>query len=79
MPARLRPPADAGADADADAVVIVHPESEGEGHGTAGFEPVRHYGRLRADLADVAGAPDGPLRTFDVTRAERWEKTLGQA
>jgi mycothiol synthase len=36
----------------------------------AGYEPVQHYFRLRADLADVPPAPDVPLRTFDVTGDE---------
>jgi mycothiol synthase len=31
----------------------------------AGYEPVQHYFRLRADLADVPPAPDVPLRTFE--------------
>jgi mycothiol synthase len=30
----------------------------------AGYEPVQHYFRLRADLAGVPPAPDAPLRTF---------------
>ena len=33
---------------------------------TAGYTPAQHYFRLRADLADVPGAPDAALRTFDV-------------
>jgi mycothiol synthase len=36
----------------------------------AGYEPVQHYFRLRADLAAVPPAPDAPLRTFDVTGDE---------
>jgi mycothiol synthase len=36
----------------------------------AGYEPVQHYYRLRADLADVPDAPDAPLRTFDGARDE---------
>lgn len=36
----------------------------------AGYEPAQHYYRLRADLADVPGAPDAPLRTFDAARDE---------
>jgi mycothiol synthase len=31
----------------------------------AGYEPVQHYFRLRADLADVPPAPEAPLRTFE--------------
>jgi mycothiol synthase len=31
----------------------------------AGYEPIQHYFRLRADLADVPPAPDVPLRTFE--------------
>jgi mycothiol synthase len=30
----------------------------------AGYEPVQHYFRLRADLADAPAAPEAPLRTF---------------
>ena len=36
----------------------------------AGYAPAQHYFRLRADLADVPGAPDAPLRTFDAERDE---------
>jgi ribosomal protein S18 acetylase RimI-like enzyme len=36
----------------------------------AGYEPVQHYFRLRADLADVPPAPDAPLRTFAADRDE---------
>jgi ribosomal protein S18 acetylase RimI-like enzyme len=36
----------------------------------AGYAPAQHYFRLRADLADVPGAPDGSLRTFDADRDE---------
>jgi mycothiol synthase len=36
----------------------------------AGYAPAQHYYRLRADLADVPGAPDAPLRTFDAARDE---------
>src|SRR5689334_15076536 len=36
----------------------------------AGYTPAQHYFRLRADLDDVPGAPDAPLRTFDVERDE---------
>jgi hypothetical protein len=58
MPARLRPPADADAAVlrGDDAVVGV----QGEGHAAV---PWRRAG-LRADLADVTGAPDASLRTF---------------
>jgi mycothiol synthase len=31
----------------------------------AGYEPVQHYFRLRADLAAVSPAPEAPLRTFE--------------
>src|SRR5215216_1345886 len=31
----------------------------------AGYEPVQHYFRLRADLADAPAAPEAPLRTFE--------------
>ena len=31
----------------------------------AGYQPVQHYFRLRAQLADVPPAPDVPLRTFE--------------
>jgi mycothiol synthase len=31
----------------------------------AGYEPVQHYFRLRADLARVPAAPAAPLRTFE--------------
>jgi mycothiol synthase len=31
----------------------------------AGYEPVQHYFRLRADLAGVPSAPEAPLRTFE--------------
>jgi ribosomal protein S18 acetylase RimI-like enzyme len=31
----------------------------------AGYQPVQHYFRLRAELADVPPAPDAPLRTFE--------------
>jgi mycothiol synthase len=31
----------------------------------AGYEPVQHYFRLRADLAGVPAAPETPLRTFE--------------
>src|SRR5204863_222300 len=37
---------------------------------TAGYEPVQHYYRLRADLAEGPDAPDAPLRTFDGARDE---------
>lgn len=31
----------------------------------AGYEPVQHYFRLRAELADVPPAPETPLRSFE--------------
>src|SRR3954451_20853914 len=37
---------------------------------TAGYEPVQHYYRLRADLAEGPDAPDAPLRPFDGARDE---------
>src|SRR3954447_6998119 len=36
----------------------------------AGYVPVQHYFRLRADLDAVPAAPDVPLRTFDAVRDE---------
>jgi mycothiol synthase len=36
----------------------------------AGYAPVQHYFRLRADLDTVPPAPDAPLRTFDAARDE---------
>ena len=36
----------------------------------AGYAPAQHYFRLRADLADVPGAPGVPLRAFDAERDE---------
>jgi ribosomal protein S18 acetylase RimI-like enzyme len=36
----------------------------------AGYEPVQHYFRLRADLATVPPAPAAPLRTFTAADEE---------
>ena len=48
----------------------------------AGYEPVQHYFRLRADLADVPAPADVPLRAFepaDLAAAHRLiEDTLGE-
>jgi mycothiol synthase len=45
----------------------------------AGYEPVQHYYRLRADLADVPPAPEVPLRTFEPADEEAVHRLVQDA